>query len=243
MARNERVIVIAAMILLGAIAWLWTVAAAERAASPAMSGMALAPPRFVVTFMMWWLMMVAMMLPPAAPAILLYGRVRRQRGGDGLIAPTGVFLAGYLIAWAVISAVAGTVQVLALGVGLLEPMAMRAASPLMAAATLIAAGVYQLLPVKDSCLTHCRSPADFLSRHWRAGATGALRLGLLHGAFCIGCCWLLMALLFVGGVMNLAWIASLSILIAAEKLIPRGPVVARVVGAVLILWGTVRILT
>ena len=240
-ARNERGAVVAALLLLGLFAWLWTVIVARTASSGATGTMAMPSPAVAVTFAMWWLMMVAMMLPSAAPAILLYGRVRRQRSGDGAIAPTGLFLAGYLLVWAGVAVVATSLQLMAVSVGLIEPMALRAASPALAGAVLIAAGLYQLLPLKDSCLTRCRSPAEFLSRNWRSGAAGALRLGVLHGAFCIGCCWLLMALLFVGGVMNLAWIAALSILVAAEKLIPRGPLVARVAGIVLILWGMVRI--
>ena len=106
---------------------------------------------------------------------------------------------------------------------------------------MIAVGIYQLTPFKDACLGRCRSPAQFLSRHYRPGVLGALRLGLLHGAFCVGCCWLLMALLFVGGVMNLLWIAGLTLLVAAEKLLPRGEILARVSGVILIAWGIFRL--
>ena len=241
-ARNERGIVVAALILLGLFAWLWTVVVAGTALTGATGSMAMTSPAVAVTFIMWWLMMVAMMLPSAAPAILLYGRVRSQRSGAGAIASTGLFLAGYLLIWAGVALAATSLQLIALGIGLIDPMAMRVASPVLAGTTLVAAGLYQFLPIKDSCLTQCRSPADFLSRNWRSGATGAVRLGVLHGAFCIGCCWLLMALLFVGGVMNLTWIAGLSVLVAAEKMIPRGALLARVAGIVLILWGMVRII-
>ena len=114
---------------------------------------------------------------------------------------------------------------------------MGSASRGLSAAVLLAAGLYQLSPLKSLCLSQCRAPAGFLSRHWRPGPAGALRLGLLHGAFCVGCCWVLMALLFVVGVMNLAWIAALALLVMAEKLLPGGPWVARGAGALLIAWG------
>jgi len=112
----------------------------------------------------------------------------------------------------------------------------------LSAAVMIAAGLYQLSPFKNACLGRCRSPAQFLSRHYRPGAAGALRLGLLHGAYCVGCCWLLMALLFVGGVMNLLWVAGLTLLVAAEKLLPRGTLIAHVAGVAMIGWGVGRLL-
>ena len=112
----------------------------------------------------------------------------------------------------------------------------------LSAVVLIAAGVYQLSPLKNACLSHCRAPAAFLSRHWSPGALGALRAGALHGAFCVGCCWMLMALLFVGGVMNLAWIAALAVLVLIEKLFPAGQWVGRAAGVALIVWGTATLL-
>ena len=115
-------------------------------------------------------------------------------------------------------------------------------TPATGATVLIAAGLYQLTPAKDACLAECRAPGAFLARHFRPGATGAFRLGLIHGAYCVGCCWLLMALLFVGGVMNLAWVAALTLLVAAEKLLPGGRWIARLSGAGLIAWGSVILL-
>ena len=109
----------------------------------------------------------------------------------------------------------------------------------LSAGVLIGAGLYQLSPFQNLCLKHCRSPADFLSRHWQAGAGGALRLGVLHGAYCVGCCWMLMALLFVGGIMNLAWVAGLTLLIVAQKLLPGGQWIGRASGAALLVWGAV----
>ena len=194
-----------------------------------MSGMA-QPPGFLLVAAMWAAMMVAMMLPSAAPTVLLYARVHRHSSEEP--PPTATFLAGYLACWITFALLAAASQL-----AIAEPMSMALQSRPASAALLIAAGLYQLSPLKDACLGRCRSPGRFLTRYYRPGALGAMRLGLLHGAFCVGCCWLLMALLFVGGVMNLAWIAGLTLLVAAEKLLPGGPWIARVTGAGLILWG------
>jgi len=248
--RNERMIVIAAIVLLAGLGWWWTLSGAGMPTGKGgmgtmagMGGMEKPAAPVLLTVFMWWTMMAAMMLPSAAPAILLYGRVRRQRGGQSAIAPSGVFLSGYLLAWLGASAIAAALQIAATHAGLLDPMLLRTGHETLAGATLIAAGLYQLSPVKDACLLTCRSPTEFLTRYWRPGLWGALRLGLLHGSYCVGCCWLLMALLFVGGVMNFAWIAALAALVAAEKLVPGGKIVARVAGVMLILWGTVKIVT
>jgi predicted metal-binding membrane protein len=200
---------------------------------------------WLLTIGMWAAMMVAMMTPSATPAILLYGRVRAhadgKTGGAGL-APSGLFAAGYLLLWLGFSALAAALHWALERSTLLSPTAMGSQSKWLSAAVLIAAGIYQLSPLKNACLTQCRSPAQFLSRHWRPGAAGAVRLGLLHGAYCVGCCWVLMSLLFVGGVMNLAWIAVLTLLVAGEKLLPLGSWTARAAGAVLVVWGAATIL-
>ena len=119
---------------------------------------------------------------------------------------------------------------------------MALADPTVQSAVLITAGLYQLSPIKSACLRQCRAPAQFISRHWRAGTLGAARLGILHGAYCVGCCWVLMALLFVGGIMNFAWIAALTLMVAIEKLVPRGEWLGRAAGLALILWGAIRLL-
>ena len=200
-----------------------------------MAGMeSMASPGWAIIAAMWAVMMVAMMLPSAAPTILLYAQVHHHSRGDEGTPPTAAFLAGYLACWAVFAAIAAALQ-LALGT-------MEFASSGATATVLIIAGVYQLSPLKDACLSRCRSPAQFLSRHYRPGATGAFRLGLLHGAYCVGCCWLLMTLLFVGGVMNLAWVAALTLLVAAEKLLPRGRWIAWIAGAAMIGWGAYLLL-
>jgi len=216
--------------LLAALAWLFVLGGAGMNAMPGMAG----PPLSAVV-LMWWLMMGAMMLPSAAPAILLYARVRETRSDHSRIGQSWVFMAGYALAWLLFSLLAAAAQRSITG----SSMALhdrRAAGIVM-----VVAGLYQLSPVKEACLSQCRSPAQFISRHWRAGWTGALRLGLLHGAYCVGCCWLLMALLFVGGIMNLLWIAGLTIVVAIEKLAPLGRLIGRAAGVALIAWGTVAI--
>ena len=163
---------------------------------------------------MWWTMMIAMMAPSAAPAILLYARVHRHALGQGQegdrLAPTAAFVAGYLLIWLGFSLAAALAHWALERASLIAFMGMGSQSRWLSSGVLIAAGLYQLSPLKQACLAHCRAPAAFLTRHWRPGAGGAVRLGALHGAYCLGCCWLLMALLFIGGVMNLAWIAALA---------------------------------
>jgi predicted metal-binding membrane protein len=190
---------------------------------------------------MWWIMMIAMMTPSAAPAILLFARVQRHALAQGQaqdkLGPTGAFAAGYMLVWLAF-AVAATVLHWALErTGLVSAMMMGSQSRWLSGTVLIAAGLYQLSPIKNFCLAHCRTPASFLSRYWRPHTLGALRLGAMHGAYCVGCCWMLMALLFAGGVMNLIWIAALAILVLIEKAMPLGPWVARGAGVAVISWG------
>lgn len=190
---------------------------------------------WVLMGLMWWIMMIAMMVPSAAPTILLYARVNRheQRKHDhapGMV-PTSIFAAGYLAAWLGFSVLATAGQFLLERAGLLSGMMMWSMNAWLSAAFLAAAGIYQLTPLKQACLTHCRRPAEFLAGHWRPGRRGAFLMGCRHGAYCVACCWALMALLFVGGIMNLLWIAGLAVLVLIEKVVPRGETVARVAGA------------
>ncbi len=189
---------------------------------------------------MWWLMMIAMMVPSAAPMILLYAAVaRRQREkGSDVLLPTGLFAWGYIAVWGFFSVIAAALQWGFEAAGILSPMMMTPTSLLFAAAILVAAGLYQLTPAKQACLSHCRGPIQFLMSHWRPGRWGAVRMGVVHGLYCLGCCWALMALLFVGGVMNLYWIGGLATIILLEKTIPAGDVFGKVTGGLLMLWGS-----
>jgi predicted metal-binding membrane protein len=183
-----------------------------------MTPMAWSPTYALLVFLMWWIMMTAMMVPSAAPMLLLHAGLERKRhAGRPPYAATGAFLAGYLVVWAGFSAAATALQWALASAGAVTGMMAIASGP-VAAAVLIAAGLYQFTPLKDACLRHCQHPLMFLLHHWKPGTTGAFRMGAGHGRFCLGCCWFLMALLFVGGVMNLIWIAGLAIYVALEKL-------------------------
>ena len=188
-------------------------------------------------FLMWAVMMLAMMLPSAAPVILLVLAVYRRRGDASARQSAALFIAGYAFTWTMFSAVAASGQILLHRAALLGDD-MRIRSAVISGVVLLVAGIYQWLPLKDRCLTQCRSPLGFLTQHWREGAIGALSMGLRHGSFCVGCCWLLMVLLFVLGVMNLFWIAALSALVLLEKVFPGGVLVGRAAGIAAAVWGT-----
>jgi predicted metal-binding membrane protein len=206
-------------------------------AMAAMAPMAWTPGYAVLMFFMWWIMMVAMMLPSAAPMILLFAMVnRKQREKGAPYVPTGIFAAGYLLVWGAFSLAAATAQWGLERSGLLSST-MASTSVTLGAGLLVAAGIYQLTPLKHACLRHCRSPISFITHHWRPGDLGALRMGVEHGAFCTGCCWFLMALLFYGGVMNLYWIVGLALFVLLEKTVPAGHWLGRITGALLIAWG------
>jgi predicted metal-binding membrane protein len=192
---------------------------------------------FGLLLAMWAVMMVAMMVPTAAPMTLVYAAVARKAAAqNNPLAPTFVFVTGYIAMWMVFSLVATIAQHALDQAALLSPM-MVSNSASFGAALLIAAGVYQFTPLKNACLRNCRAPAHFLSRYWRTGNIGAFRMGLRLGAYCVGCCWVLMALLFIGGVMNLLWIAAIAIFVLLEKTIPLGDVSGRIAGAAVILVG------
>ena len=260
--RRERAVVLSALAALTALAWLYIVRGAgmgmsglemtrlalfphalpdPAAGMGAMPGMSMPPAATWATVAgMWWVMMIAMMTPSAAPLVLLYARVLRHHGLHGTgsaYAPSAFLVVGYLLVWLAFSAAAATLQVALQRAGLISDMLLSSRSALLSAGVLLAAGVYQLSPLKHACLRHCRGPVEFLTRHWRPGVTGALSTGVRHGAWCLGCCWMLMALLFVGGIMNLVWVAVLALLVLAEKAAPAGPRLGGVVGGVLIAWG------
>ena len=192
---------------------------------------------FTLTFLMWSVMMVAMMLPGAAPMILLFASInRKRRDTGGPFVSTGLFTAGYATAWSAFSLGATLLQWALHSVGLLSPM-LTGTTAVFGSAVLVAAGVYQWTPLKSACLRHCQTPLGFIMRHWREGNIGAYRMGFRHGIYCVGCCWVLLALLFVGGVMNLFWVAGLAAFVFLEKLAPPGPWPPRLAGATLIAWG------
>lgn len=191
----------------------------------------------------WVVMMAAMMLPGAAPVLLLFARINRdKKAGDRPYVPTGIFAGGYLVAWGGFSALAVGLQWELEQFGLLSPM-MATTSYWLGGAILLAAGAWQLTPIKSICLRHCRSPMGFLVQRWRPGRLGAFRMGLGHGTYCLGCCWFLMGLLFFGGIMNLFWIIGLAIFILLEKNLPMGSWIGRIVGLGVAAWGAVMLVT
>jgi predicted metal-binding membrane protein len=182
-----------------------------------------------------------MMVPTAVPMTLMYAAVARKAAAQhNPLAPTFVFVTGYITMWTVFSLVATIAQHALDQAALLSPM-MVSRSAMFGAALLIAAGIYQLTPLKNACLRNCRAPAHFLPRYWRTGNLGAFRMGLRLGAYCVGCCWILMGLLFVGGVMNLLWIAAIAIFVLLEKTIPFGELGGRLAGAAMILVGALSL--
>jgi len=227
---RRTVAVLAAIAALTAIAWAdlaWMAADPAMMAAPA----AWTPGYAAAMFAMWAVMMAAMMVPSAAPAILLFVAVRRHAGGPAA-RDTAFFVAGYVLAWSAFSAVATAAQ-WALAESSLLDAAMAADGPQLAGALVLAAGLYQVSALKEACLAHCRGPAHFLVEHRRGGAWGAVAMGIHHGAYCVGCCAPLMALLFAFGVMNLLWVVALSAFVMAEKLLPRGRAFSRISGGAL----------
>jgi predicted metal-binding membrane protein len=253
--RRDRWVVVIALVAVIVIAWVWIVLGAGTGMSAvAMTQMAGMPdmdmmmervlwtPAYTtLIFAMWWVMMVAMMLPGAAPMLLLFVRVNRaQKARERPYVATGIFAAGYLAAWGLFSALATGLQWGLEQLDLLGPM-MTTTSWWLGGAILLAAGVWQLTPVKTVCLRHCRSPLSFLAHQWRPGRLGAFRMGVEHGSYCLGCCWFLMGLLFFGGIMNLFWIAGLAVFILLEKTIPMGHWFARLAGITAAAWGVVML--
>jgi predicted metal-binding membrane protein len=251
--KKERRVIFAGLLLLTILSWWYILAGA----GTGMSTLAMTtwefPPHipsmnysndwtaaYALTMLgMWWVMMVAMMIPSAAPMILLYARVVRHSQKNS-IPQTATFALGYLLAWLGFSLLAVLLQWLLERAGIVHGMMMWSTNYVLSGALLILAGIYQLSSMKAVCLRKCRSPAEFISSHWKMGA---LQMGLKHGAYCVGCCWGLMALLFVGGAMNLVWIAGLSLIVLAEKLYPTANTVVYVSALLLISSGIVLIVS
>jgi predicted metal-binding membrane protein len=238
---RERVIIVLAIVGVTALAWLDLLTLDRAMPDGGMSGMAMAMPmpwppvRFALTFAMWAVMMTGMMLPGAAPMILTFAAMHRQ-GTKDRVAPTMLFAGGYLLVWGGFSGLATVLQWALDRLVLLSPMP-AAGNAALAGGLFLLAGAYQLTPLKQACLRHCRSPFAFLLNEWRDGRRGALRMGLAHGAWCLGCCWLLMALLFGVGVMNLLWAAAIALFVFVEKVLRGGLWITRVSGVAMAGYG------
>jgi predicted metal-binding membrane protein len=247
LSRRDRVVISSCLVLLIVLAWTYLVhldrqmsAANQHDRMMADMGMTMdmrwSAADVFFTFAMWTVMMVGMMTASAAPVVLLFAGIERGRNAQRAPGVVLAFGAGYLLVWTAFSAGAALAQWALHQAAMLSPV-MSTSSALVSGAILIAAGVYQLTPFKGACLTHCRSPLGFLMSHWRDGTAGALRMGIAHGTYCLGCCWALMCVLFVVGVMNLVWVAAMTIFVLVEKIGPAGAFVTRVAGLAMIASG------
>jgi len=245
--RRERLIIGGCLAVMVVLAWLYLIHTKAAMPDMDMPGMVMldlhewGPTTVLLLFVMWTVMMVAMMLPSAAPMILAFLTVnRRRQATDRPLVPVAIFLFGYLAVWTAFSAVA-TFAEWGLHQAAMLSTTMTATSTALNGGLLIAAGVFQWTPMKRACLKGCRSPLSFLMSEWRDGAVGAFVMGLRHGAYCVGCCWFLMALLFVAGVMNLLWVAVIALFVMAEKISAKGELLARVAGIGLVIAGAMLI--
>jgi len=241
---RDRAVLITGIVLIAALAWVYTIREANAMyamhAGMDMSGhvdISWSTEAAIYNLTMWVVMMIAMMTPSIAPAVLLFAKhSRTQQAAGRPYVPASAFLAGYLLVWTAFSVVATAAHWLLEKYGFLTMM-MEPSSAKIAGVILIVAGVFQFTPLKHACLKHCRGPLDVIMHGWKPGVLGALSTGVWHGAYCTGCCWALMLLLFAAGVMNIMWVALISIFVLIEKLAPRAEVIARIGGVVLIAAG------
>lgn len=241
--QRDRAIVASGLLGVAGLGWFYIVRLSHE--MRAMADMALAMPQmkpwslqdFSLTFLMWAVMMVAMMVPSATPMILIFASVNRKRLAEHTpVIRTSLFLLGYLVVWAAYSVLAALGQ-WGLHTAALVAGPAIAVTPWLGGLLLVSAGGYQFMPLKNACLSRCQSPFGFILSEWREGPAGAIVMGLRHGMFCLGCCWVLMTLLFVAGVMNLAWVVAIAAFVLLEKLVPLGRIVSSLAGAGLIAWG------
>jgi predicted metal-binding membrane protein len=241
LALRERIIILLTITGVTALSWLYLLQLGHGMAHMASMAMPMSPrwtpAAFGLTFAMWVVMMVGMMLPSAAPMILTFATLhQRKAGAVERLVPTLLFASGYLLAWSGFSLFATMLQWALDRVALVSPMP-SATSATLGGAVFLLAGAYQITPLKQACMRHCRSPFAFLFNRWQGGWKGALRMGAEHGAYCLGCCWLLMALLFVVGVMNLLWVATITLFVFGEKLLHSSAWITRISGVALAGYG------
>jgi predicted metal-binding membrane protein len=264
--KRDRLVILASLVALFLLAWIFLISLAgematmegmaarmmgmrvddgiarllELTLSPMTAGYADSGATFALVAIMWLVMMVGMMLPSAAPTILLFAALERKAKAGAPLARSAFFTAGYFLTWGAFSVAAAALQTALHQAGFLS-MEMAATSALLGGAIFVLAGLFEFTPLKARCLVHCRSPLEWLPQHWKPGKAGALRMGAEHGLYCVGCCWTLMLLLFVGGVMNLLWVAVIAAIVLIEKLLPRGPIFARAAGVAFAIWGVAMI--
>jgi predicted metal-binding membrane protein len=251
--RRDHTVVVAGLVAVTFTAWVYLFSIASRmTAADAVGIMDMAPEmampamqewravELLLLFAMWWVMMVAMMVPSVTPLVLLFARTTRRKGGNRIVGPAGILLLGYLLVWGGFS-VPATLAQWGLHIAALLSPTMVTTNSVLGGLLLIAAGGFQFTPLKRACLTQCRSPLSFLMSYWREGRWAPFILGLKHGTYCVGCCWLLMVLLFVAGVMNLFWMVGIAVFVLVEKAAPNGDLIGRIAGGMLIVAGIMLI--
>ncbi|HEY6975710.1 MAG TPA: DUF2182 domain-containing protein [Chitinophagaceae bacterium] len=243
--KRDRIIIISGLILISLIAWLYIIYLYRQMFYMNMDALFFAMPMtpvwtitdFILLFLMWFVMMIAMMTPSVAPLILIFALVnRRRKEQQNPFVSTGYLLGGYFFIWAAFSLLATSLQWLLQHISLLSPE-MRITSRILGGSVLIAAGIFQFTSLKKTCLSYCQTPVDFIHRNWKEGKTGAMRMGIENGIYCVGCCWILMVLLFVAGIMNLFWVALIALFVLIEKVSAQTRWVSPVAGAALIMYG------
>ena len=245
--KKDRFIVASGLFVIAVLAWLYTIYLYRQMIVMDMDALFFAMPMtpawatldFVLLFLMWFVMMIAMMTPSVAPLILIFAMVNRKRKQQqNPYVSTSYLLAGYFLVWAGFSLLATFLQWLLQQLSLLNPE-METTNKILGAIILITAGLFQFTPLKHRCLSYCRTPIDFINLNWKEGKQGALRMGIENGMYCLGCCWVLMILLFVSGIMNLLWIALIALFVLAEKVLPQAKWISYAAGIALISYGLI----
>jgi predicted metal-binding membrane protein len=247
--KKDRFIVLTALFLICVLSWLYIIYLYEQMYPMNMNALLFAMPMtphwsstdFVLLFLMWFVMMIAMMTPSVTPLVLIFTSInRKRRQQQNPCVPSGYLLGGYFLAWAAFSLFATLLQWLLQQVSLLNPE-MVTTNKLVGGIILITAGIFQFTPLKNTCLRSCRSPIGFIHQHWKDGRDGALRMGIQNGIYCLGCCWILMLLLFVSGIMNILWIAIISLFVVIEK-ISSAKAISLMAGIALMAYGIIVLL-
>ena len=243
--KRDRLIIVGGLFFITLLSWLYIIYLYNQMTYMDMKALFFAMPMtpewtatdFVLLFLMWLVMMIAMMMPSVAPLILIFAMVNRQRRQqDRPFVNTAYLSAGYFLVWAAFSLAATALQWMLQQIALLNPE-MKITSKILGSVILIVTGIFQFTPLKQTCLKYCRTPLSFVLQHWKEGKQGALRMGIENGFYCLGCCWLLMVLLFVAGIMNLLWIALIALFVLVEKISPQMKWIPYVAGVALIVYG------
>lgn len=248
--KKDRIIVLTALFILCVLSWLYIIYLNNQMHPMNMDALFFAMPMtprwswtdFVLLFLMWFVMMIAMMTPSVTPLVLIFALINRKRQQrQNPYVPSGYLLSGYFLVWAAFSLFATFLQWLLQQASLLDPE-MVTTNKVLGAIILIMAGTFQFTPLKNSCLRNCHSPIGFIHRYWKDGKNGALRMGIQNGIYCLGCCWILMIVLFVSGIMNIFWIAIISLFVLIEKVLPSVKVISLIAGIALIAYGVIVLL-